>query len=160
MLSLNISECHTRFTIILFLLHSCPILQPRPHPESWTLPNFSLSPSLSTPPCLLVRHPLSGPVCRLLFLDHTPTAGLSSGAPVVSHAGLMLAGSCLWIPGLVWPSWLPLAPIWVVFGSFAGCLGPVLWLLLVLCFIWTCLDWCALYLLTLLSQVFQQQKYI
>src|ERR1700726_3332060 len=29
MLSLNISERHTRFTIILFLLHSCPILQPR-----------------------------------------------------------------------------------------------------------------------------------
>ena len=144
MLSLNISECHTRFTIILFLLHSCPTLQPHPHLESWTLPNFSLSPSLSTPPCLLVHHPLSGPVCCLLFLDHTPTAGFSSGAPVMFHAGLMLAGSCLWILGLVWPR----------------CLGPVLWLLLVLCFIWTCLDWCALYLLTLLSQVFQQQKYI
>src|ERR1700738_4106076 len=123
MLSLNISECHTRFTIILFLLHSCPILQPRPHPESWTSPNFSLSPSLSTPPCLLVHHPLSGPVCRLLFLDHTPTAGLSSGAPVMSHAGLMLAGSCLWIPGLVWPSCL-LAPT----GSHLGCVWVFCWM--------------------------------
>jgi len=78
--------------------------------------------------------PSSGPVCHLLSLDHTPTAGLS-GAPGVSQVSCWLgcvSGSWVW-SGLV-VSRLPLSPIWVLFGSFTRCLGPVLWLLLVLCF--------------------------